>query len=355
MMNGAGAAPVQQSHAPRYVIQALEGTAELLGPFPTDINNHGMVAGTVGLRDGSSRAFLYENENGRLQALNTPRAQSIDTFGLALNAYGDVVGTSSRAPVLFRRKGAVELFPVGARYDQGFVFDINDAGLMTGVLSLASTGQGRASIHDGRIGTVLELQSVSSASGVDVNNAGEVLIQASSGGKSKHFIYHQGAYTELLPPRKTGSWSFSDINDVGQVAGYVYLPDSTVQAFIYQDGDVLFLPGVDSTGIQVRDVNNRGWVLGNRHPVGDRGRSFVYRDGHTYFLKDLIDDEGQWSAMVALAMNDREQVVGFNEVSGQGFLATPMPESGTTTLLLAGLCAIGWVVHAGKYRAGLPS
>ena len=138
-----------------------------------------------------------------------------------------------------------------------------------------------------------------------------------------------------------------DINEAGQIAVNV-----GSDAYLYGNGSFQRLGGLAGPVTEAMALNDNGWVVGvgtlDANPHRD-GHAVLFRDGALHDLNDLLMPAAarQWSLDLAMDINNRGQIVGMGTIDGQrrAFLATPVPENGTMTLLLAGLGGVGVAVR----------
>jgi hypothetical protein len=173
-----------------------------------DINNLGEVAGTVKIRGGETRGAVWRD--GQLQWLTSAPGDVRVTIN-ALNDRGEVVGQALGAsrmlrPVLYRDGSVVEL-------DAGFsstplfgdAIDINNAGVSTGVVQDGQDFAVRPFIHDGSKGRELEVAGAATVRGLDINDAGDVLLGYDQGDSGPMYLYRDGRLRKATDRQR--SWS----------------------------------------------------------------------------------------------------------------------------------------------------
>lgn len=144
------------------------------------------------------------------------------------------------------------------------------------------------------------------------------------------------------PDAPLGSYSASalDINNAGQVLLSFNTFDVTA-TYIYKGGDYTRLPhNRFFTGL---DINEQGWVLGLAGRYTRRPK--LYMDGVFYDLNSRIlrGEDRDWKILEVYAMNDFGQIIGRG--TDGGFIATPVPEPHIYALMLTGLGLIGVVLR----------
>lgn len=338
----------------RYRIQDLHGIfSGDGGSVAVGINNAGWITGIY-----SGTGFVYGQ--GRLELIpNIDAGKSVAPF--AINGPGDVAGlrfTASDGEAAFLYRGG-RTIDIGASLQaaNSWASDVNDAGNVVGNAggkgffydgiqsryieapegySLLAYGlndhdvvvgqaqgeglptYGQAFVRDATGFSLLQPELANGEYlrvGIDVNNAGQVLVQSSSiFGGAKNYIYHNGIVTEILPPQGAESVNGLDINASGQVVG----------------------------------------TIETRAPDG-QSRAFVYTDGQSYNLNDFLKpaDAANWYLREAVGINDLGEIIGTGIVNGEAhiFLATPVPEVNTATLILCGLGMVAGVARTARRRS----
>jgi probable HAF family extracellular repeat protein len=200
------------------------------------------------------------------------------------------------------------------------------------------------------------------AGGID--NAGQVVVQASSNGDTQSFLYTAGSFSPIIVPgansvnatgindqgRIVGSYSYptssgysgflktgntitpinmpgalstapSGINDAGTIVGTYLNSASHDQGFVYANGSFTTIsgPGADGLFTYVNGINNQGDVVGTYG-----GHGFVFSDGVLHTFNAPGDIVG---STVAQGINNLGQVVGFFQTTNpdqpiEGYLYT---------------------------------
>ncbi len=180
------------------------------------VSSNGLVAGYTSTGE-SNRAFLRTGSGTAI--LGT--LGGADSFGLGVNASGQVVGQSSNAAGAFR----------GFIYSGGVMRDI---GTLGGDFALAG----------------------------GINNAGQVVGESSIDNEPiptvRAFLYDDGTMRDLgtLGGRQS---SAAAISESGHVTGYAFTGDSVEHAFLYVDGmmvDLGTLGGGRSFGLRICDIHD---------------------------------------------------------------------------------------------------
>lgn len=304
----------------------------------SDINNHGLMAGTYAQLGGYTGVFTLD-ASGRYGIGGT--GNGYDRSVVALNDRGEVLinGDVSRNDwthaYLYRgdRQPAIDISIEEFNYNRGT--GLNNKGHAVGTIS---ADWSRAFYYDGTQTRYLDLglPAGTGAPSISINDAGTLAGHSFSLGA---FKVEEGRLSLL-----EGMGYAYAINNAGQILGAT----STGQSVIRNADGSLQL--VD---FRVSDnLNERGWTVGWAD-VGAARHGFLYRDGRSYDLNSLLmaGDAAQWVLGEALDLNDKGQIVGTGLFNGKPmpFLATLVPEPGSYALMLCGLGVVGW---AARRRAG---
>jgi len=257
----------------------------------TDINNAGLIVGSVYLPDGSLEACLWGS--GGLTTLG--KLGGVRSDALGVNDAGQIIGLWSTTDT-----------------DLAFIWQ---DGVMT---SLGTMEGGTFSIA------------------LDINSAGQVVGYGNYSAPFPFagFLWEAGVMTPL-----EGLLAAHAINDLGQVVGYAKADDGEQHAALWEGGTVTDLGTLVEGGWSTPwDINGRGQVVGSAEaPEGSAQRAFVWEGGVMYDLNDLAINASAWTLARAYAVNEHGEIVGYGFVDGEkhAFLLTPIPEPS-----LPGLVAI---------------
>jgi probable HAF family extracellular repeat protein len=162
-----------------------------------------------------------------------------------------------------------------------------------------------------------------------INEAGEIVGEASTQASSHAFLWRDGVMRDLgtLGGCVSIAW---DISDTGFVAGRADRPgycDAQWHAALWRDGRIYDL-GVllGHFGSQAFAVNSHGQVVGeSRAAFGAEQRAFLYSEGRLWDLNDLIPAHPDWFLLTATDIDDAGRIVGTGYHDGvyHAFLATP--------------------------------
>ena len=302
-------------HKEAFVWTAEEGFVTLERPqgvssaIAVDVNEDGVICGTLHVFGVGDRGFVYDNGEWTIlpPVVDVPGGRS---SAAAINNAGTVVGKRS----LTKDPTPQNAYIWSA--DEGFT----DLGVMKGGVSRA-TG---------------------------VTEGGDVV--GSTGGLAlpgqEAFVWQDGELTLLgYIPQGISSWAIA-VSSHGKIAGGGLMdPDKSDlpgQPAFWDDGrwELLgVLPGCDIGGS--RDVNDHGMVVGSCTEPDNTKRAFVWAMGRMFDLNDLVPKALDISLQRAKGINDAGQIVtdGDDEAGENvSFLLTPtVPPLGD----LDGDCIVG--------------
>lgn len=317
------------------------------------LNNTGAVVGDSANFDRfRPRIGSFIWENGRMRGLVpevnwSPYYTAVDVNDAGI-AVGNIVDRRERStlPVLYRDGKVIHLFGEPARGLDGDAKAINNAGVVVGWFN------GRAFMHDGTSRTFIPVgHPTQFVQALDINDHG-LVVGSAVGGNSFNFLWDGTEITRL--PKLPGNQSFTpvSINNSGAVVGTVSIPrpgqDTLSQAYIYADGryQALGPAGTRADYLMPSAINDRNWVVGSAPDEGsDNRQGFLWRNGREVDLNDLLtEDSAGWDLVSARDVNNRGQIVGWGIFNGlnRAYLATPVPETESWLLMMAGMGVVGW-------------
>jgi len=191
--------------------------------------------------------------------------------------------------------------------DGASLFDINNSGQAAGLLMGAD---GRS--HAMRWSLQGDYVDLGQGYGVDINNAGQVLVQ----NPTSSFISNLDGTILDLRSVIAGQIYPQRMNDLGWVAGYMLYSAGRYRGFVWsmEAGTVVLpIPTGDATGFAM-DVNNLGQVVGYSLNSGQSyARPFIWSSGTGLVALPSAPDA---TYSMPLRLNDVGQIIG----SGSGYL-----------------------------------
>lgn len=314
------------------------------------LNNHGSVVGYSYAQDDEVpfRAFAYENgqirDLGNMNGFNTTSARAINDRGQIVG-YATNWATYEDRPFLYDKGQLKELNPALGAGNAAYAHAINESGQVAGTIN------GRAYVHDGTQAHFIpfEGEDIGTTIAWAINDHGVAVGRAEHGfGRTDAFVW-DGSSVSYLPAPQGASDSRmdgADINNAGQI-----LVDANYRAFLYDGGTYQALGTLNGMSTSAAALNEKGWIVGSSEVGGSNPsqpfHAFLWRNGRMRDLNDLLDHDAaqRWELYYAMDINDRGQIVGLGMTDGllRGFIATPVPEAGTWALMLAGLGGVGAV------------
>jgi probable HAF family extracellular repeat protein len=194
--------------------------------------------------------------------------------------------------------------------NRGRVADINDRDIIAGTVGTATGDRAFVGSADNLLGT-LPGGSYSRANAL--NDAGQVVGEANSGGFRLGFLWDGHNMVGLTPTDAFDSAAAHDINAAGLIVGNAW------QA-------------------------HEPWVTS----------AMLWENGVAHELKDLVVN-GDWLVHAALRVNDQGWIAGWGAVDNgdqptHALLLVPVPEPETWAMLLAGLGLIGLRLSRPNHR-----
>ncbi len=269
-------------HKEAFVWTAEEGFVTLERPQgvvsarAVDINDEGVICGTVVVSGLGNRGFVYGYEGdqftilGTLPGGNWSEAHAIDSAGEIVGFWGDILNGPFPQAFIWRDGETIDIHPdFGTKNSRAY--DINGNSIVTGWMGISSPTDARA------------------------------------------FIWENGKVTEL-PPVPGGftsqGWTINNRQDVAG-RGRIVDPRSgnTVnRAFAWIDGQMFLLgtlPGFPNS--LATGINDNQTVIG--FAMSTSADAFVWKDGEMAALDDLIPPELGLDFSTARGINQAGQIV----------------------------------------------
>jgi probable HAF family extracellular repeat protein len=306
------------------------------------INNRGHVVFSIRPENDNEFGSAYLFDGYNVTELRSPGASAIRE-ATGINDHGTITGLGPRffetsTAVVHQYGASKPLGPIGER--GGIPVAINNYGHIVGQAFYRGSHRAFAYYSPSQIADLGTFGGTIS-SATDINDLDQIVGTAQiSDGNNLAFLYDDGVMTNL----GTLGGFFSGaaaINDLGVIVGGSDTVDRLTHAFIYHPS--YGMRDIDNGNFfsDASDINNHNVVVGRAGTSLRYARAFVFDQVNGMrFLDELVSRENAWSHLsYATGINDRGQIVGLGEISGEvhAFLATPIPEP--STLLAVALFA----------------
>ena len=243
----------------------------------------------------------------------------------------------------------------GQRTDLGYfggisslASDINESGQIVGWFK---TTQEKFNPFLWQNGEMIDLGTLGFNGGAQgINNQGQVVgYSGLSFGVTHAFLWENDRMIDLgTLPGYNGSSAY-DINDAGQAVG-ASANNITQQerATLWSNGQVTDLGTLGGNKTAAVDINNKGQVVGFGNTTGNGGlaHGFIWEDGIMADINSLIAADSGWFLQQINGINERGQMVGqgINSATGKqhGFLLNPICGTSQRNPLLPDNFEDGW-------------
>lgn len=154
-----------------------------------------------------------------------------------------------------------------------------------------------------------------------------------------------GVLTDLGTPDGFGSFAHG-INNSGEIVGRIWdwFHSGPSHAFLYSGGSLHDLGTFGGPEANFAAINDSGLVVGSVG-AGSSAYGLLYSGGLAHDLNTLVSGAGGWTVTDASAVNGAGQILGTacnSSGACRDVLLDPLPEPGTTALLLAGFGGLAW-------------
>lgn len=305
--------------------------------------------GEITVACGQYRYYPGVWKNGTVSQLSASQGGAAD-----INDHGVVVGTIGLNAVSWNPAGTPTV--LGGSYVGASAVAVNESGLVVGSYVLNNPDiflQHACYWQDGDlvdIGAGYGSQNSAAA----VNDHGDILLSTDT---AAAYVYSGGAYAPVnvsLPMSPSSSvWWWRDINNDGVVLGTGFLTNGLMAGCLWQGGvttTLANLAGYDCS--TVWSLNNSTVAVGNvSSSTGGASRACIWEGRSVADLNDLIADDSGWTLSSARDINDQGQIIGTGVLGGRSheFLLTPTPEPSSMVALALGMLGLG--AHIRRRRA----
>ncbi|MCO5045083.1 MAG: hypothetical protein J5I99_05185 [Verrucomicrobia bacterium] len=282
------------------------------------INEQGWVVGEAETKEGHLRAFLWTPDIG-MRDLGTCGGDTSRAY--AINERGQVAGEAEDEegrvqPFLWSGEGGLKDVPLPAGFREGYVFDLNNFGVLVG------GGEGdvgtRALVWtvDGvSVPEALRKRGASLAYAVnDVGDiAGQVEFNPEGDYVSHAFVMGVNGMKTLIDPDST-EWSSAALalSGAGVAVGYAELSNATHAVRIVAGAPTEDLDTLANVYSVAHDINEDGVAVGlfvSSHEDDDR--AFCSSAGTMTDLNELLETDEPWLIVEARGINKSGEIVGY--------------------------------------------
>ena len=285
---------------------------------PYHVNDLGAVAGMT----EEHRAALWTEKDG-LTKIELPagfhHAEAVD-----VNSRGALLGTASTADGGRRQSFMWEAGKLTLIAGEGAkAVAINQDGDLAGEAKLASSAGTEPVLW--KQSKVVGLGACCGGRATALNSHRAVAGEAyDKQGRYQAFVWDEKAGLRLIGSANTYSTAPA-INERGDVVVYAFTEGSS----LYRDGALTRMELSQRWPSQPRAINNCDVVVGSFGSNSDESEAFLWDEkGGFRNLNDFIPRDSGWKLEVASSINERGEIVGWGDHSGQddaGFLLIPEP------------------------------
>ena len=293
-------AALTMSRSPGWSLRVLDGLM-----YASDINEHGVVAGSAPDGEGGSQAAVWRR--GKVHRL--PDHGAVASAAVAINDRGELVGYADGAPVVWRHHRMITLHRTGYHLD--YPQDINNRGAAVGS---GFDDEGTYLSYTWRRGRLKVLAQPPEAivSAIAINDRGDIL----GTDYVDTYLWRDGVATSLgVLPDMEFSTPYS-LNNKGTVVGSMDVGPTYALPVVWRAGEPAMLPypPLDRTeAAWASDVNDRGTIVGTifyLNPADPASWATVWRHGH------YVQLPGGGLDSYATAINERGWIAGISGSHG---------------------------------------
>jgi len=253
-----------------------------------------------------------------------PGADSTIVYGI--NNEGDMVGVYSVPPGIphaFMLSAGVFTTIDPPSGIQPVASGINDAKQVVGWY-LDESRHAHAFMFDGVTFVAIDYPGSTGTIALGINNDGEIVgayTDAAGGASPLGFVFENGTYTTLKPPKSRGDVTLTGVNNLGGIVGSA-LGDLQTFGFKYDNGQFKPIEFPNALETNPNGLNDNGVIVGTYHTKRIVG-CFAFVSGQ--FLR--VAWPGPVLTMQCFGINNSGQIVGnwMEYVTGKrhGFVITP--------------------------------
>ena len=296
-----------------------------------DINNAGVVVGSMRLTFSQSQACVIEN--GKLTML--PMYQGKHSWtALGINDQGDVLGagtlgTGTYHSILYRGGKVIDIGIPGEPEVSG-ALAINNLGQVTGGMN------GTPFVWEN--GVITPVKGAGAA--VAINDSTD-LAGVSIVGNAHASLWANGVYSDLHP-----SWAWqsraASINNLGEVVGETWANAGGQHGVLWRNGKAIQLPNFGGGQSRAYDVNDLSQVVGWGSTGIGSLEAFLWQDGTLHALTDLMPFGHGYDLGWGQNINNASQVVALATVgtTTHWLVLNPVPEPSSFAVVVFGLISL---------------
>ncbi len=260
----------------------LERPQGVLSARAVDINDEGIICGTVVVSGLGNRGFVYGYEGDQFTILDVPpggnwsQTRAINGKGEIVGFWGDIVKGPSPLAFVWRDGEMINIHP-----DFGTVKSdangINASGLVTGWMGSSVATDAHAFIWDnGRVTEVPPIPGGVTSKGNRINTRRQLAISGKfnddhpRGFISGGFLWDKGRWTDLGMLPGYDSMALKGLNDAGDIVGWSRAIESSNEpdvGFVWRDGVMknlnnLIAPAAELEISRAEGINESGQITG---------------------------------------------------------------------------------------------